>query len=683
MLPPTELMIFSDQINLTLLNDIVTFVWNTSDANYSQKKALLENYFLLNLDSDSSAFQKKYNFLYLGELLERYEDRFGMSIQDFRAIALALGYTQDIVTDSMFIGSQRADFIRKLTRQADGDTYLTGSLFLLNQGEGKGTELENKLLREYDAAEELIFSISLLHDKENIFSQFKAQLLRLLGRERTLPFLGNMKMLNWLITWLIPHVKAARGKDMALFRALAALPTSFVKPESRLHTVLLEHGYTPLEIAYANMMAVWSQTADGVLRLDSVVTQKMVVELFQDVLEHDEALPSEVYDLLSNLYQKYAKFRTRCYGCEKLAEVLKTAPHISNTETFLWFAKLAGIHHPALNGFDILDTKWDTLASTMDANTYQTLFELGISDDLSTEDIQRRIDRYNALTKTSYLDVYQSRHGGSHFNLLVKKGIIGLWQEFQSSLDREETIIRLDFVERIRDYVYELSTIQAYQFYEKFMSAYGVQNLNRFLPKRYYDFYSSLVDDKKYYDRSEYDLTLKIDRDFLDDDGRCQLLLWLEEYVFLYSPEKYLPFVTAILRNETVAALFSAENQRTMFELVIDQPNLDRSIISSLKRRYQTEDEKLAEQNAAEAAEYLIESSTGTFVSMQRSWVRENIHSTPLNQNVSVRSNRRLGHGLGQQISSVLSVNANAINICFVNPNCIDLFWDCSENIFV
>lgn len=602
MLSQTELMIFSNQINLTLLNDIVSFVWNTSDADYGRKRALSESCFFLDLAGGSDAFQKKYDFLYLGELLERYEDRFGASIQDFRAIALALGYTRDIVTDSMFIGSQRADFIRKLTRRADGDLYLTGALYLLHQGDKKSDAFENKLLCEYGAAEELLFSISLLQDREDVFSQFKAQLLHLLGSKRTLPVLGNMRLLNWLITWLIPHVKSVRGKDMALFRALTALPTSFVRPDSKPYSVLQEHGYTPLEIAYANMMAVLSQTAKGVLSLGSIVTQKIVVALFQEVLRHSENLSPEVYDLLTEIYKKYARFRVRCYGCETLAEVLKTAPHISNTETFLWFSKLASIYHPALSGFDILDTKWDTLASTLELKNYMTLFELGLSDELSAEDIQRRIDRYDALTGTSYLAVYQNRYDGSHFSLLVKKGIIDLWREFQSSLDSDGAITRPDFVARIRDYLYNLPTIQAYQFYEKFIGAYGIRGLTQFFSKGYQNLYSFMVDETSYRDRGEYALTVKMEQPYLDDDKRRQLLLWLEEYVFLNCPEKYLSLVAAVLYNEAIAALFPAENQRAMFDLVIDQPGLPQAIISSLKRRYQTEDEKLAEENAAEAA---------------------------------------------------------------------------------
>ena len=89
-----EMTAFEDQINLTLLNDIIAFVADTAKADYTQKRIIENRCMLLSYEAKSSEFQQKYGFLYLGELLERYESRFGMSDRDRRAIALALGYTK-------------------------------------------------------------------------------------------------------------------------------------------------------------------------------------------------------------------------------------------------------------------------------------------------------------------------------------------------------------------------------------------------------------------------------------------------------------------------------------------------------------------------------------------------------------------------------------------------------------
>mgnify|MGYP006876764963 CR=1 FL=1 len=85
---------YAAQINLKLLNDIIIFVINAAKANYAQREELRTRciFPLSPGQAAASAMQQEYGFLYLGELLERYEERFGMTLPDRRAIALALGY---------------------------------------------------------------------------------------------------------------------------------------------------------------------------------------------------------------------------------------------------------------------------------------------------------------------------------------------------------------------------------------------------------------------------------------------------------------------------------------------------------------------------------------------------------------------------------------------------------------
>lgn len=247
-----ELTAYQSAVNLSLLNDIIAFVRDTSEASPAKRLALRQDCIFLDSKFFGDSLQKKYGFLYLGELLERYEERFGMSIQDFRAISLALAYTKELADDSMFIGPQRRNFIQQLKRRADGDIYLTGALYLLEVK----PELQSKLAELPASTEELIFAVSLFQNQADSFQNFKTRLLDYLGAGRTMPITGNMKAMCWLIFWLAIESKSIRGKDMALFRALTALPVSHVKRESKHHEILLAHGYTHLEIAYANMMSV-------------------------------------------------------------------------------------------------------------------------------------------------------------------------------------------------------------------------------------------------------------------------------------------------------------------------------------------------------------------------------------------------------------------------------------------
>ena len=80
MLPQTELAAYESAISLPLLNDIIAFVRDTSKADSSKRTALRRNCIFLDRNAKGFAFQEKYGFLYLGELLERYEEGFGISV---------------------------------------------------------------------------------------------------------------------------------------------------------------------------------------------------------------------------------------------------------------------------------------------------------------------------------------------------------------------------------------------------------------------------------------------------------------------------------------------------------------------------------------------------------------------------------------------------------------------------
>jgi hypothetical protein len=603
MLSQTELKAFSSEINLDLLNDVVAFVRDTSEADRTQKRNILQEGILLTPNTSSSAFQKKYGFLYLGELLERYELRFKCPIQDFRAIALALGYTRDLVTDSMVVGSQKADFIRRLKRRAENDFYLMGALYLLSRSKGNDAVLESKLIEAPDSTEKLIFILSLLPNFEHAFPRVQNQLLCALSAKRTMPVLGNMKIFSWLIENLIPFSKQIKGKDVALFRALATLPTSFIKPGSKHHTVLLECGYSSLEIAYMNTLSVLMITVPDTPQLSTVVIQKMVVSLFREVFANESALPSSVYEQLSEIFRMYYHFRPRCYGVSLLSDALKEAPLISTPETFRWFAGLTNVQHPVLRNFDILNTKWDGLVSELDSIEYRYLFEISLSEKMDAADIQKRLDRYEALTGTSYLAIFRNELNCSQFSLLVKKELVNLWQLFQESLDGDGNVKYPHMLTHIRLELCGISTIYAYQFYEKFIEQYGIQGLKHFWPHNYSNSLESLFSRTGYSHSVQDTLTLTVQRDFLDETGEQRLFQWLEAYVFAYDPKIYLSLTVAALQHENIMKLFPIEQRKALFQMVIALPDLAAREKNALKKKYLTAEELQAEQDAKKAAE--------------------------------------------------------------------------------
>ena len=589
------------EINISLLNDIIAFVQDTAKAEHVQRSLLRDRCILMSEEAQGSKFQEKYRFLYLGELLERYEERFGMSIQDRRAIALALGYTKDMLTAEMFVGNQRNAFLQELLRHVDGDIYLMSALYLLNEGQsGETAWLERLYAYAYDKTEELLFVMSILQDFDRTFTRFKPQLLRLLGCARTMTVVGNRQLLAWIIAKLQPVVKSMRGKDIALFRALCALPTSFVKRESKPHSILLEHGYTPLEIVYLNIGVIQYRPSSNTLRRDSIVTEKIVIDLFDQAMNQEAPLAPEMYLELSDLLSQYEEFPIRCYGHAKLLEALSGAVLIQNVDTFVWFSEYAKLEDPAFAAFDIMDQRWDPLAASLPVLKYLALFESCLTQDLDKMAIQERIARFDALTGKSYLDLYRDDQAYCRkFSLLVEAGVIDLWDAFQTSVDAEGIICALEMMQHIRPYLRGIKTVQAFQFYQKFLPQYGFAGYREYLASEYGEFTEGLVRSEGY-TGSERVTSISLERDYLKGDaaGTTTILRWLEEYIFRYKPSVYLSFVCQILLSEHTAASLPQEKQRTLFDLIITWPALAYRDLVALKKKYWTAEEWAAEEAA-------------------------------------------------------------------------------------
>lgn len=592
-----EFSAYEDQINLTLLNDIIRFISDTASLTSQQTRTLHSRCVLLTYDTVAGTLQEKYGFLYLGELLERFEERHGMPLSDLRAIALALGYTKDITTEDMFVGTQHSDFIQKVRQRAENDIYLLGALYLIH--EGQSSEFSEQLeAYPYTKTEELLFALSLYDDFAAAFVVYKPQLLKLMTTDRTLPVVGNSRIYNWLITRLLPVLKANRGKDMLLFRSLCALPTSNVKPGSRHHTILLQHGYSPLEISYANTMVIQHQTADGVLSRHSIVTEKVIIGLFRTALSAPFPLSEDGYQQLTELFDKYKKFKIRCFGFDKLIDALNEETVITDPKTFIWFCQFATISHPVFSGFDIMDPRWDSLATDMELYKYTKFFEQLLHKDMDALELEELIDRFDTLTGTSYISSYWENNRGSLLGLLVEKGLIDLWQAFTSSLDDDGNVKKQQMVDRISSYLHGIQTVQAFRFYEQFLSVYGFAGMDRYLHNTW-DFTRSLIDMSRYNDNAVGTLTLL--QDYLDDEMRLTAISWLEEYYFTRDPKFYLGFVVAVLKSSTASDLLPPQERRTLFDLVIKQEDLVKGLVPTLRAMHLTAEELEADKQAKEA----------------------------------------------------------------------------------
>lgn len=81
---------------------------------------------LFGAGSLKNSMEEVFSLNYPGEVLERYEERCGGGIEQERALGLALAEKKMLLEESMFVGAQYPDFIRKIKNHAEQDFYQIG-----------------------------------------------------------------------------------------------------------------------------------------------------------------------------------------------------------------------------------------------------------------------------------------------------------------------------------------------------------------------------------------------------------------------------------------------------------------------------------------------------------------------------------------------------------------------------
>lgn len=604
------------EVNIELFNDIFAFIVKTTAVDAVPVIRNLEACHPWYSRSGSRNIQEQYGFRYFGELLERFEDRAGSGIADIRAIALAMAWGKELLTADMFVGSQQNDFIGKITAMSAGDSYLKGALYLLDKdGRGK-TPLAELEQSKYTRTEELLFVLSLYDDFGQAIEVYKPQLLALVGASRSIPVYGNVGLMSWLIKRLDTILKGCRAKDMALFRALYALPTSFVKAGDRYHTVLMDNGYTTDEIVYMNSCLLYFRPLRYTIDRDSIVAEKIAAQLCKVFINSEKTHTQEVYGYLGWLLSRYDDFTIKIQGYTGLFEAIKNEIQLINPRTFIWLYGF--VNESYLFDFDILDDKWDILSKELNAKAYRELFNEQLKNHREEipEKTKERIGRYDSLTGSSYLLAFENayEYDDTEFALLVNKGILDLATAYSACPgletlhedtgdDNKPPILRY-----IRNYVKGIHSRESFEFMRAFFRDNNFDEMHRLFSNgsSYYRSKTAFFKDELYkgprHNYSDKDQRFNIKRPFLSNEEHRELFGWLDDYMFRYDAASYAVFSALMLLDPFIPTLFSSDELRRIYDMVI---GLGIDVIKDnrreLKEKYLTEAEQKAEKDAEAA----------------------------------------------------------------------------------
>ena len=188
-----------------------------------------------------------------------------------------------------------------------------------------------------------MFVLSLFGPREDEFPAMRPQIARLWGVDRTIPLLGNGRMLDWLLCNYKQVIAECRKKDNAVLRALLKLPGQFCKEGSALYKTLIDSGYSTLEIRYANSWMIWPCQNPVGLNPNGIPAEKAAAQFCIAALNQDEELPDEAFTHMERLYSMYRKFHIRYEGHEGIWPAVSTQVNPTNPKTVLWMIQKANL----------------------------------------------------------------------------------------------------------------------------------------------------------------------------------------------------------------------------------------------------------------------------------------------------------------------------------------------------
>ena len=296
---------FEKKVNIELCNKLINYIIKISDNDYRSTLKNISDKCIWFKSLNNVDMQKDFQVKYLGELLERYEEKIGDNINDIRAIALALGFTTESITTNMIVGNQLVNFITKINTMAKDDIYLQGALYLYNNK--KNEQYKTNLLKNhYLETEDLIFVLSLFDDIEKIYTLLRDQIIELLGKKRTIGVINNIKLYSWFINRFYSIIKKDRKKDAAILKSLLILPTQLIKSNNSNYTILNSNNYKEEEILYLNYGFLYYSLIPKTVRMgNSITEERIAINLCKTLLDSEYSCEESLYKLIDSILKKY------------------------------------------------------------------------------------------------------------------------------------------------------------------------------------------------------------------------------------------------------------------------------------------------------------------------------------------------------------------------------------------
>lgn len=518
----------------------------------------------------SNSMQEQYGLSYPGEVLERYEERCGGGERQMRAIMLALADGKSLLEDSMFVGRQLEQFLRKVRLNADGDFYLSCALFLFSDKEEEKERLRLKLYQyPFRETTEAVLAIYALQDEPGIWEFAKDLAVRFFGTERTIKVYGNQRFYEWFLERFHFDIRKCRKQDANLLKSLLELPCKHIKEGSISWNRLLETGYTEQEVLCLNMTLPDSERLPDVLDQNSITMERIALAGVKSLLNAEHLDDLYLMTLCKELIKRYMKYKICLEGKKGILESLSQEVAIKNYDVYQYLYQNKDEMCIPTEWFyvDFGDEGWCGITAWMSPDEFECIFGSSFYY-RKKPDIEQWLQNFRKSTGKSYMDLFWSKDTyevRQTFRLLItenKCDIVALFKQYVEDKkvlpdDKMEDKWKM-MKENIINTMSKLNHHEVYRFWEAFDQEYGICELSSFMGKDEI-ILDSVVERTSHYFQGGYIQRLDFKEQFLSIDEQRKLFQWVEQTFYRERPEQYEGFLCSFLEDGSAKRLFPAQ----------------------------------------------------------------------------------------------------------------------------
>ena len=501
-----------------------------------------------------------YTFQYPGEMLERYKEKIGDSIQIRRALAFALVTMSDFQEAQMYVGAQYENFLKRIEREAETDIYLAGAMYFLTSSKKK-KELYHERIKNYAYKElaECMCILFLGKGEKEIWEILKELVCSFFEKEREVNIFQNTEMYIWFFRAYETEIKKERKKIFSKLKLLIKMQHTHVKERSELLQQMQKAGYQKEEIFYLNLRMLKAAKEDRIETVSQITWERASESFCAFICNQKKSYPKEIYKFCGELLKEHFVYGIKIGGYNGILEAMRYQVTVKNSKVYALLYPYAGKQQANPKWFFIPLCKTQAKEILLflgkkdfDKQIRETLY----NETFTEQELREYLNMYRGLTKVDYIQqMLQEENYQNHniFETFAEKNFLDPRQIIKELLTKGEGKVISEWEEpEKKKYGYILSYIEDLDTDLKFQTAKLLldnRSMEEIRKEGKRNFLWKSVGIQEFYYRREYDKMnfLKL---HLQPNQVLQLFFWIEESVYRFQPQKYFAFLLKVLEKE-------------------------------------------------------------------------------------------------------------------------------------